>query len=74
MTGVQTCALPISRNTVTRLGDEVKRIMAFPEFQSSLAAVGMTPVASTPAEFSTFLKREMAKYARVTQEAGVKPE
>jgi tripartite-type tricarboxylate transporter receptor subunit TctC len=62
------------RNTVTRLGDEVKRIMAFPEFQSSLAAVGMTPVASTPAEFSTFLKREMAKYARVTQEAGVKPE
>lgn len=62
------------RNTVTRLGDEVKRIMAFPEFQSSLAAVGMTPVASTPAEFSTFLTREMAKYARVTQEAGVKPE
>ena len=62
------------RNIVTRLGDEVKRIMAFPEFQSSLAAVGMTPVASTPAEFSTFLTREMAKYARVTQEAGVKPE
>ena len=45
------------RNIVTRLGDEVKRILAFPEFQSSLAAVGMTPVASSystsPSEYTS---------------------
>jgi tripartite-type tricarboxylate transporter receptor subunit TctC len=62
------------RATVTRLSDEVKRILALPELQVSLAAVGMTPVANSPAEFSTFLAREMVKYARVTKEAGVKPE
>ena len=34
----------------------------------------MTVVASTPQQFAEFLKQETAKYARVIQTAGVKPE
>ncbi len=62
------------RVTVTRLADEVKRVLGFAELQSSLAAVGMTPAANSPAEFAAFLAREMTKYAQVVKAAGIKPE
>lgn len=39
-----------------------------------MAAGGMTVVASTPQQFTAFLTQETAKYARVIQTAGVKPE
>ena len=62
------------RQTIARLEQEIKRVMAFAEFQSSLAAVGMTPVASSAEQFAAFLAREMVKYAQVVKSAGVKPE
>ena len=62
------------RTTVMRLADEVKRVLGFADLQNSLAAVGMTPAANSPAEFSAFLAREMVKYAQVVKSAGVKPE
>lgn len=62
------------RLTITRIEQEIKRIMAFPEFQASLAAVGMTPVASSAEQFAVFLSREFVKYAQVIKTAGVKSE
>jgi tripartite-type tricarboxylate transporter receptor subunit TctC len=62
------------RDVVRKLRDEVARIMALPEFKDLLSAGGMTPVASTPEQFTEFLQRETQKYARVIKAAGVKAE
>jgi tripartite-type tricarboxylate transporter receptor subunit TctC len=62
------------REVVRKLRDEVARIMALPEFKDLLTAGGMTAVASTPEQFSEFLRHETEKYARVIKAAGVKAE
>lgn len=62
------------RDMQRKLRDEVARIMALPEFRELLAAGGMAAVASTPEQFSAFVKSETAKYARVIDLAGVRPE
>ena len=63
-----------SREVVRKLRDEVARIMALPEFKDLLASGGMTAVASTPEQFTEFLKTETTKYERVVKAAGIKPE
>lgn len=60
------------REVVVKLNSEVVRILQLPELKSRLAQDGMTVVASTPAEFSEFLTREIAKLARVIEAAGIK--
>jgi tripartite-type tricarboxylate transporter receptor subunit TctC len=39
-----------------------------------MSAEGLQPVGSTPAEFSTYLKAEMTKWAKVVKAAGIKPQ
>lgn len=60
------------REAVAKLNAEVTRILRLPELQKRLAQDGMTVVASTPAEFAQFLEREIAKFARVIESAGIK--
>ncbi len=48
------------------------RILDQPAMKDRIAADGMTVVASTPAEFAVFLKRETEKYARIIAAAGIK--
>src|SRR5204863_5529814 len=56
-----------SRRGVERLQEEVARILNQPAMKDRIAADGMTVVASTPAEFAGFLKRETEKYARIIE-------
>jgi len=60
------------RDIVTRLHHEIAAILQQSEVRERLAADGMTVVASTPDQFTAFLKSETAKYARVVQAAGIK--
>ncbi len=46
--------------------------MDHPEVKKRLAADGLTPVASTPGEFSDYVARETAKYSRIIQAVGIK--
>ena len=62
------------KDVIAKLHLEVARIMALPDMKQLMTAGGMTIVASTPAQFSEFLAREIDKYARIIQSAGVKPE
>lgn len=62
------------KDVVAKLQQEIVRIMTLPESRKLMAAGGMTVVASTPQQFTEFLTQETAKYARVIQTAGVKPE
>jgi tripartite-type tricarboxylate transporter receptor subunit TctC len=60
------------REVVVKLNGEVVRILQLSEFTSRLAQDGMTVIASTPQHFGEFLAREMAKFARVIEAAGIK--
>jgi len=39
-----------------------------------IAALGLEPVGSTPAEFALFVRAEIRKYAEMVRAAGIRPE
>jgi len=61
------------KEIVDRLHREIVKIVADPEIKRRLAAVGFEAVGSTPAEFDARVKSEIAKYAKVIRDAGIKP-
>jgi len=60
------------RAIVTRLNAEIVRIMHVQEMKDRLAAMATDPVTSTPEEFADYIKREIAKWGEVVQQAGLK--
>jgi tripartite-type tricarboxylate transporter receptor subunit TctC len=62
------------RAIVTRLGTEVSRLAATPDYRAQLAKLGFETVTSTGAQFSTYMKTEIGRWGRVIKDAGVKPD
>ena len=62
------------REVVTKLHQEIARIMSLAETRDLMSRGGMTVVAHGPQQFSEFIAAETTKYARVIKAAGVKPE
>jgi tripartite-type tricarboxylate transporter receptor subunit TctC len=60
------------RDIVNKLEVDVGRIVHTPDMTQRLLAQGFEPVGSTSAQFSTFIQSEMAKYAKLVQDAGLK--
>jgi tripartite-type tricarboxylate transporter receptor subunit TctC len=60
------------REVVTRLNGEVLRVMQAPDIQARLTAEGAKSPAKTPDEFGAFVRAEIAKWARVIQQAGIR--
>jgi tripartite-type tricarboxylate transporter receptor subunit TctC len=60
------------RDIMTKLQQEVARILNTPELKERLAGDGMTVVASTPEQFVQFLARETIKFNRIIEAAGIK--
>jgi len=59
---------------VKRLHAETVRALVNPEVKEKLSRIGVDVIASTPEEFSTFLRNEMAKWSKVVKEAKLKAE
>ena len=57
---------------VELLHREIVKIVALPDVQEKLAALGFISIADTPAEFAARLKSEFAKWAKVIKDAGIK--
>ena len=57
-----------------RLSVEVAAAMRAPEAAERYRALGAETIGSTPEEFATFLRSEIAQYARVIRESGLKGE
>ena len=64
----------VPRAIVEKLAHEVAAIVRDPEIAKTFVASGAIAVGSTPAEFGTFLKAEMAKWGKVIKDAGIKLE
>lgn len=60
------------RDIVDKLYREIARVVALPEVKERLAAIGYTPVANTRDEFSAQIKRDVARWAKVIHDAGIK--
>ncbi len=62
------------KDIVDRLHGEIVKIVADPEIKRRLAVVGFEAVGCTPAEFDARIKAEIAKWAKVIRDAGIKPQ
>jgi len=57
---------------ITRLHKELTEILALPDIQQRHSDVGAQIIASTPEQFHTYLKSEIAKFGKLVKEAGIK--
>jgi tripartite-type tricarboxylate transporter receptor subunit TctC len=62
------------RDIITRLHAGVVRALQNPDVRQRLLNDGAEPVGSSPEEFTAYLRSETAKWAKVIQAAGIKPE
>jgi tripartite-type tricarboxylate transporter receptor subunit TctC len=67
-----TSAMP--RDAVRRMQMEVQRAIALPDVRPILTAEGAEMIASAPEEFASYLRNEIAKWAKVVKTAGVSAE
>jgi tripartite-type tricarboxylate transporter receptor subunit TctC len=58
--------------TVTKLHDEVVRILATPEMQERIKTLGYDLIVSTPADFAAQLMRDVKRWRAVVEHANVK--
>jgi tripartite-type tricarboxylate transporter receptor subunit TctC len=57
---------------VTTIQREITNILKLPDVKARLATQGAEPVGSTPQQFDAFIKTEIAKWAKVVKEKGLK--
>jgi tripartite-type tricarboxylate transporter receptor subunit TctC len=57
---------------VTRLHDEIVKILQRPDVKDVIAGDGGEPVGNTPEEFRKFLDADVAKWAKLVKESGAK--
>lgn len=60
--------------TVQRLNREVQEAVNSAEYKDRLQALDMQPRVSSSQELSNYLKTDLAKWAKVVKDAGIKPE
>lgn len=57
---------------INRLYSEVVRIAQMPDVRERFLSLGTEPFTATPAQFATFIKPEIAKWAKVVTDASIK--
>ena len=62
------------RDVIMKINADVIKIVNSPELKERLKADGSDAVGNSPEQYATFLRNEIAKWAKVIKFAGVKPE
>ena len=60
------------QEVVQKWHQHIARILQTPEFRERQISQGLEPVGSTPEYFAEFIKKEMAKWAQVVKQAGIR--
>jgi tripartite-type tricarboxylate transporter receptor subunit TctC len=56
---------------VTRLSEEMQKVIRSPEFKKRMAEIGAEPVGNTPEQMASQIKEETEKFARLVKDAKV---
>jgi len=59
---------------VSRVGSDVKEAVAAPDVREKLIAQGAVPQASTPAELTALIQKDLDRYGKIIREKGLKAE
>jgi tripartite-type tricarboxylate transporter receptor subunit TctC len=59
---------------IAQLHGEIVKTLRLPEVLERIRSLGFEPVGSSPQEFGSFIKSELAKWSKVAKEAGAKAE
>jgi tripartite-type tricarboxylate transporter receptor subunit TctC len=59
---------------VSRLNQEIVRVLGLPEVKDKLSSIGLEPGGGTPAEFQSYIRAETQKWTRVIKASGFKAE
>jgi len=63
------------RIIVDRLNAEINRVLQDPKVvKERLNPVGLSPVGTTPERYMEIMKADLVKYAKITKDAGIKPD
>jgi tripartite-type tricarboxylate transporter receptor subunit TctC len=62
----------LPRGIVERLNREIGEVVKGEDMKKNLAADGLEPAGGSPERFGEILKNEMARWAKVVQQAGIK--
>ena len=62
------------RPIIDKLYQEIARGLRSPELKERMVSEGMEIIASTPDEFSAYIKSETDKWSSVIKAAGIKPQ
>jgi tripartite-type tricarboxylate transporter receptor subunit TctC len=63
------------RPIVDRLNAEINKILRDPEVvKNRLNPVGLSAVGTTPERYMEVMKADLVKYAKITKDAGIKPD
>ncbi|MGZ5681988.1 MAG: Bug family tripartite tricarboxylate transporter substrate binding protein [Burkholderiales bacterium] len=61
----------VPRHVVTRINQEVVKVIAMPDVQKSLQFEGGTASPSTPEEFQAFLREEVSRWEKMVKQTGI---
>jgi tripartite-type tricarboxylate transporter receptor subunit TctC len=64
----------LPKDMQAKINAETLRVMALPDVQEKLAALGLEIGAGTPEALGTFMQAETNKWAKVVKESGAKPD
>jgi tripartite-type tricarboxylate transporter receptor subunit TctC len=76
MPGWQAMWLPAGtpRERIVRIQQEVAKILRLPEIRKVFDDAGLRPVGSTPEEFTAFIEKDLAFFARALRDAKIEPQ
>jgi tripartite-type tricarboxylate transporter receptor subunit TctC len=60
------------REVIARLNTEIVRVLNQPDYRKQLVTNSIEPIGSSPEELGRFIKSEIAKYAKVVKDAGLR--
>lgn len=61
------------RPIIDQLNGEINRMLQEPEPRQAFMKIGMLPVGGSPEALGDYLKQEIARYAKIVKEMGLKP-
>ena len=64
----------MQREIVSRLNQEIVKILNSPEMKERLVRIGADPMPMTPEKFDAYIREELAVNAKIAAAAGIKPQ